>query len=73
VIGYILAAGALAVAALWWLTRSKVGAHESALISSCRNDSAQAERLLEHERRRVSGLTREQAAERALRTLRRDL
>jgi hypothetical protein len=49
------------------------GAQERALVSSCRNDSAQAERLIEHERRRVSGLTREQAAERALRTLRRDL
>jgi hypothetical protein len=73
VIGYILVTVGLVVAASWWLTRSKVGAHERALVSSCRNDSAQADRLIEHERRRVSGLTREQAAERALRTLRRDL
>ncbi len=71
-IGYILAF-ALAATALWWFTRSRAGTHERALAAACRNDSAQAERLLEHERRRVAGLTREQAAERALRTLRRDL
>jgi hypothetical protein len=53
--------------------RSRTGTHERALRSACRNDAAQADRLLEYERRRVSGLTREKAAERALRTLRRDL
>jgi len=72
VIGYILVAGALA-GAVWWLVRSRTGAHERALVAACRNDGAQATRLLEHERRRATGLTREQAAERALRTLRRDL
>jgi hypothetical protein len=73
VIAYILVAGALAAAAVWWLTRSKTGPHERELVAACRKDPAQADRLLEHERRRASGLTREQAAERALRALRRDL
>jgi hypothetical protein len=73
VIGYILVVVAVAAAAIWWLTRSRTGAHERALVAACRKDDAQAGRLLDLERRRISGLTREQAAERALRTLRRDL
>lgn len=63
-----------AAAAVWYFTRRTGGARhvETQLLRICHGNEAQAERLIEGEMARAPGITRAEAASRAVARYRRD-
>ena len=55
-----------------WSRGSAAASHESQLLRVCQGDTAQADRLLQAELSRSPGISRDEAAARAIQRLRRD-
>jgi hypothetical protein len=66
--------GVLLFAALiWFARRRRSPSHVAELVSMCRGDRGQAQRLIDGEKRRNPGISDDEAAGRAVRAWRREL
>lgn len=74
--GLIIVVALVAVGLALWFFKARGGGASSAfdeLTQMCRGDAAQAQRLIDGEKRRAPGIDDHEAARRAIRAWRRDL